>query len=111
MIHEYTDFKAVHDLMPGSGLPLRVDGGCVFTTTGFKAHLREAAGNTGPGLQMLTLDLVIEEPPPGTSVAEVLTPVAVHFEDDIDVRYQEVEFRIQGSADEPPAPVPVKELH
>ena len=62
MINEYQDFKVVHNLMPGSGMPLRADGVCVFTTTGWQAELKEASGNPGPGLEMLTLDLVMNGP-------------------------------------------------
>jgi hypothetical protein len=111
MIHEYQDFKAVHNLMPGSGLPLRVDGVCVFTTSGHSARLEAAEGNTGPGLEMLMLDLVITEPPPGTAVTEVLTPVPVHYEEETEILYKEVGFQVRGSEDAPPSPIPVEEVH
>jgi hypothetical protein len=110
MIHGYQDFKAVHDLMPGTGLPLRVDGICVFTNTGFGARLEEFEGNPGINPQMLTLSLTIDEPDPGTAVNEVLTPVPVHYEKNTDVEYKEVAFRVRGSDDEPPPSISVEEV-
>jgi hypothetical protein len=110
MIHEYKDFKAVHNLMPGSGFPLRVDGICVFTSTGFGARLEPVEGNTGINPQMLVLWLVIDEPDPGTVVNEVLTPVPVHYEMNTDREYEQVSFRVRGPDDEPPPAIDVEEV-
>ena len=109
MIDHYEDFRAVHDLMPGSDFLLRVDGICVFTTTGFGARLEAIEGNTGINPQMLTLLLVIDGPDPGTAVNEVLTPVPVHYEMKTETDYKQVSFRVRTD-DEPPPTIDVEEV-
>lgn len=106
MIHEYRDFEAVHDFMPGKGKPLRVTGTCCFTTSGWSARLEESS-RPGPGLHMLTLDLLFE--PPEDVATDVITCIDVRWEEQTETRYKEVEFRVVGD-DQPPPPIPVQEL-
>lgn len=102
-VHAYEDFYASHDHMPGSSRTMRVTGTVVFATGGWSAKLRATEGNTGINQAILGLDLVLDAPSEGTGVTEVLTPCPVEWSaDDPSIEYQEVEFRVVGSTDEPP---------
>jgi hypothetical protein len=108
MIHAYEDFYASHNHMPGSGRTMRVLGTVVFTTDGWSCDLRATEGNTGINPQMLSLDLVLEGPPEGSDVSEVLTPCKVEWTaEDPAIEYKQVEFRVIGSDDAPPPPIDV----
>jgi hypothetical protein len=105
-VHAYEDFFASHDHMPGSGGTLRVTGTVVFATSGWSCSLRATEGNTGINPMLLSLDLLLTEPPPGTAVAQVLTPCPVEWSvEDPAIEYQQVQFRVlrvQVSDEEPP---------
>ena len=102
-VHEYKNFYASHNHMPGSSRSLRVSGTVVFITGGWSCSLRATEGNAGINPQMLGLDLVLEAPEPGTMVLEVLTPCEVAWNvDDPDIDYRQISFRVIGSEDEPP---------
>jgi len=107
-VHAYEDFYASHDHMPRSDRTLRVSGTVVFTTSGWSCSLRQTEGNTGINPTMLSLDLLLTEPPPDTPVMDVLTPCPVEWSvDDPAIEYQQVQFRVRGSEDEPPPTIEV----
>ena len=105
-VHAYKDFFASHNHMPGSDRALRVSGTVVFATSGWSCSLCPTEGNTGINPMMLSLDLLLMEPPPGTAVSEVLTPCPVEWSVvDPAIDYQQVQFRVltvRASDDEPP---------
>lgn len=107
-VHAYEDFYASHNHMPGSDRTMRVTGTVVFLTGGWSCELRPTEGNTGINPQMLSLDLVLQSPPEGSAVPEVLTPCAVEWSvDDPPIEYQQVQFRVIGTDDEPPPVIDV----
>lgn len=102
-VHAYEDFYASHNHMPGSSGALRVTGTVVFRTSGWSCSLRETEGNTGINPMMLGLDLILTEPSPDTVVTDVLTPCPVEWSvDDPSIEYEQVQFTVRGSDDEPP---------
>jgi len=110
-VHAYENFYASHDHMPGRNRTMRVSGTVVFATGGWSCDLRRTEGNTGINPRMLSLDLLLDPPDPGTGVPEVLSPCNVEWtEDDVSEEYEEVEFRIVGGTDEeePPPVIPVE---
>ena len=101
-VHEYQDFHASHDHMPGGAKTMRVTGTVVFVTSGWSCNLREREGNTGINPQMLSLELVLTPPREGEPVLEVLTPCPVEWSvDDPAFEYQQVRFTV-NTDDEPP---------
>ena len=107
-VHEYKDFYASHDHMPGSDRTLRVTGTVVFRTGGWSACLEETDGNTGINPKMLVLNLVITPPEEGAVTTDALTPVEVEWSvDDPQIEYEQVEFRVVGSDDDPPPVIDV----
>jgi hypothetical protein len=103
-VNAYEDFEAIHDHMPGSEHVLRVTGTVVFATSGWSCELRETSGNNGINQLMLSLDLVLEGPPEGSTVSEVLTPCPVEWQtDNPAIDYKQVQFHV--NTDDPPPPV------
>ena len=102
-VHAYKDFYASHDHMPESDRTLRVSGTVIFVTGGWSASLKRTEGNTGINAKMLSLDLVLEPPPEGSAVTDALTPCPVEWTlDDPSIDYEQVDFHIVGTEDEPP---------
>jgi len=102
-VHAYEDFYASHDHMPGSARTMRVSGMVVFATGGWSASLRATEGNTGVNPKMLSLDLILEGPAGGDPATDVLTPCAVEWSvDDPSIEYQEIQFHVVGTQDDPP---------
>lgn len=107
IVDHYEDFYASHNHMPGSDHSLKVTGTVVFRTGGCECDLRETTGNTGTNL-MLHLDLVLTPPPEGSAVPEVLTPCPVEWSVEAPaLEYDQVEFHVVGTDDEPPAVIKV----
>jgi hypothetical protein len=89
--------------MPGSDRALRVSGSVIFVNGGWSASLKGTEGNSGINPKMLSLDLVLEPPANGSAVTDALTPCAVEWSiDNPPIDYEQVEFRIVGTEDEPP---------
>jgi hypothetical protein len=94
--------EAVHDLMPGSGHPLRVSGTCTFPTRGYDAELRTHEPKRRDS--ELLLDLVVREP--SGSVPEVITEIPLAFEEQTDEDYRTVSVLPDG-----PHSFPIQILH
>jgi hypothetical protein len=103
-VHEYQDFYASHDHMPGKAGTMRVTGTVVFATSGWSCDLREREANTGINTEVLGLELLLTPPAEGQPVLEVLTPCAVEWSvDDPPYEYREVRFTVNTDDDPPPA--------
>jgi hypothetical protein len=100
-VQAYEGFYANCDHMPGAERVLRVGGTVVFRTTGWSARLKRTEGNTGSNPFMLHLDLVLTPPEDG---GDALTPYELEewTEAPPTSEYDEVEFHVVGSDDEPP---------
>lgn len=80
-------WKAWLDRMPGSEPTLHVTGKCVFSTGGHLVKLeRVEVGINPPGI--LQLNLTID--PPIGPVTQVLTTVEVHYSENTNAAYTEV---------------------
>jgi hypothetical protein len=102
-VDHYEDFYASHNHMPGSDRAIKVTGTVVFRTGGYSAKLCPKEGNTGINPQMLALELEIDPPSEGAPTTDALTPVAVEWSaDDPPIEYQQVQFFVVGTDDEPP---------
>ncbi|MBE2316793.1 hypothetical protein DVA67_012485 [Solirubrobacter sp. CPCC 204708] len=107
VVAHYEDFTAIHDHMPGSDGALRVSGTVVCRTDGCTAELRDYEGNPGINPRMLVLELALSGPEGGA--AEVLTPIPVEYVlSEPGLEYEQVEFRVSGTDDEPPPVVEVQ---
>ena len=106
MIHEYRDFYAIQDAMPGADGTLRVGGVCVFTTSGYSARLEPYEGNPGINPLILHLTLAVSEPPAGAAVLDVLTSVTLeeYRVERPAQEYQQVSFHLRGAEGSPPPP-------
>ena len=104
-VHEYQDFYASHDHMPGSQGTMRVLGVVVFRHGGWQAELRRTEGNTGINPRMLALDLVLTGPPGASTTA--LENVPVEWSEENADEYEQVQFRVVGTTDEPPPVIKV----
>ena len=110
-VHEYQDFYAICDHMPGATRSLRVGGTVVFRTSGWSARLErhQKAGPTGINPFILYVDLIIT-PPKGGTVTKALTPVQL---DELpinepELEYLEVQFVVLGADDDAPRPLEVE---
>jgi len=109
IVDHYEDFYASHNHMPGSAHAMKVAGTVVCSTDGCSAELREHEGNAGINPEMLTLDLVLNPPPEGTSVTEVLTPIPVEWAvADPEIEYRQVQFHVVVTEDDPPPVIDVE---
>jgi hypothetical protein len=101
-VHAYEGFYANCDHMPGAERVLRVGGTVVFRTMGWSAKLERTEGNTGINPLMLHLDLVLAPPANGSGDALTPYPLEEWTEAPPAAEYEEVEFHVQGSDDDPP---------
>jgi hypothetical protein len=103
-VHAYEDFYANCDHMPGAERALRIGGRIVFRTTGWSARLEPTEGNDGINPKMLHLDLVFTPPEEGSGQTDVLTPYDLEEWPSAPpaAEYDEVEFHVRGSDDDPP---------
>ncbi len=108
-VHAYEGFDAIHDHMPGADGALRVTGTVVFVQGGWTAELMPLGEPSGISQLMLTLDLALTGPPPGSGVPEVLTPVPVECTiERPEIEYREVAFRLSSDTeDDPPQTIDV----
>jgi hypothetical protein len=108
-VFEYRDFVAIHDHMPGSDDELRVTGTVVFRTGGYSAQLRPLEGPGGINPKMLTLVLHIDPPGPDDMTTDALDPVPVQYTlSNPTIEYTHVDFRVEGTDDEPPPTLEVE---
>jgi hypothetical protein len=102
-VNSYEDFYASHNHMPGSSRTLRVTGTVMFITEGWDCSVQEASNNKCVNDKMLHLELHLKSPGDGTGVPEVLTPCPFEWSvDDPPIDYEQVEFTVIGTDDEPP---------
>jgi hypothetical protein len=101
----YEDFYAIcnHE-PPETRHAVRVGGAVVFLESGWSARLERTEGNTGINPVMLHLDLILIPPPPDSSQADVLDRQDLEeWREAPPLReYQEVEFHVKGTDDDPP---------
>ena len=84
---ECSDWKAWLDHMPGSEPTLHVTGKCVFPTAGYSVKLEPVEiGTNPPGIRQLNR---IVDSPDGP-VSQVVTEVEVHYSEDSNAAYTEV---------------------
>lgn len=88
------EWTATHDRMPGKTPTLRVDGCCCFNEDGWQVELRDHDGAQGINPRIKMIDLVVT--PPAGPVAEVLTEVPVHWEDETGNEYDQVHVVVVG---------------
>lgn len=100
-VHEYEDFRANCDHMPGRGRKLKVGGTVVFRQGGWSARLEAREGNQGINDKLLHLNLVID---PAEYGPDLIThfPLDEYQIDDPPIEYDQVEFHVVGSDDDPP---------
>ena len=84
---ECSDWKAWLDPMPGSESTLHVTGKCVFPTAGYSVKLEPVEiGTNPPGI--LQLNRIVDSPV--GPVSQVVTEVEVHYSEDTNAAYREV---------------------
>jgi hypothetical protein len=88
-IGQYGDWYASHDHMPPGPATLRVIGKCRFRTTGYKVELRRREPNPWHPNDLL-LELIVEEPPPGSIVGPGFTTLEARYEEETDAEYETV---------------------
>lgn len=110
MIHEYRDFYAIQNMMPGAAHPLRVGGVVVFRTSGYTCRLERYEGNPGINPFILNLTLAIEGPDAGQQVLDVLTPCELeeYRIEQPSLEYTHVTFHVDRPDVEPPPSIPVE---
>jgi hypothetical protein len=77
------NWHASHDHMPPGPAILRVTGKCRFGTTGYKVELRRVESNPWHSSDLL-LELIVEEPPPGSIVGQGFTTLEARYEEETD---------------------------
>jgi hypothetical protein len=97
-----SEWRAVHDLMPGGKMTLRVSGVCEFPTPGFTVELKPKVPQ-GINPLIYLLDRIVTAPT--GPVPQVLTKVEVKYEEDTPTRYTHVHIFPDD------AKVEVKEVH
>lgn len=105
-VDRYEDFTAICDHMPGKPQTLRVSGSVWMRTGGWSCELRRTRGNTGINFRILSLDLVLT--PPGGVAPDAITCYPVAWKDEEpEIEYDQVKFRVVGTDDEPPEAIEV----
>ena len=99
-----SDWYAWHDHEPPGPATLRVTGKCEFRTTGYKVKLKRREPQ-GINPKDLLLDLIVEEPPPGSIVGQGFTTEEARYEEETDFEYDTVTILPDGPT------VPVEEVH
>lgn len=105
-VDHYEDFYAICNHEPLGPNEIRVGGVVVFRQTEWKARLELHKGPGGINYKLLQLELVITPPPPGAAVIDVLTRFELPEwrQPDPVIEYDEVDFRVVGSVEEPEPP-------
>ena len=107
-VHEYADFTAIHDHMPGADGHLRVSGTVVTTTRGWKVELRDHEGAPPFNPDFVFLDLALMPPDePATTPALEKHPVEWRSPEPTEREHTDVQFFVTGTADDPPASLKV----
>ena len=90
--------------MPPGPATLRVTGKCTFGTTGYRVELRRVEPNPWHSNGLL-LELIVEEPPPGSIVGPGFTTLEARYEEETDVEYESVTILSDRVT------VPVEDVH
>ena len=103
-VAEYRDFFAICDHEPPAEPAIRAGGTIVFNESGWSAELVRTKGDTGINPYLLHLDLVFTPPDEGSAQTDPLEPFELReWREAPPVReYQQVEFHVRGSDDQPP---------
>ena len=99
---ECSDWAAWHDHMPPGPPTLHVTGKCTFPTEGYSVELRPADPQ-GINPKIYILERIVHEPT--GPVADVITDVPVHYQEQTDTEYDEVHIQPDD------VHVEVKEVH
>lgn len=92
---ECSGWYASHDHMPPGPATLRVTGECRFRTTGYRVTLRRREPQ-GINPKDLLLELIVEEPPPGSIVGQGFTTMEARYEEETDFEYDTVTILPDG---------------
>jgi hypothetical protein len=83
------DWTAIHDFQPPRPARLRVHGKCTFPTPGYKVSFKHHHPQ-GINPSILLLDKTVT--PPSGIEPDVVTTIDVHYEEQTDYHYTEVEI-------------------
>jgi hypothetical protein len=84
-----SNWKAWHNVMPGTKPTLHVTGDVTAPTTGYSARLKPR-NPQGINQAIYFLDLVLTPPPGGQPVNQVITTFQVRYEEGTDNNYTQV---------------------
>jgi hypothetical protein len=87
------DWTAVHDFQPPRPARLRVHGKCTFPTPGFTVKFKHHVPQ-GINPAILLLDKIVT--PPHGPEPDIVTTIDVHYEEQTDNKYAEVEILPDG---------------
>jgi len=85
------EWKAFHDHEPPDPATLRVTGKFRVRTGGYRVELRRSdLQGSNPFPRDLLLELIVEEPSPGSAVSQGFTTLEARYEEETDSEYETV---------------------